>query len=64
MWGNKCTHTLLLLVKADIDLTFLEDNLVISIRRKIYIFMSFDLTVIILGFYSMQTLTPHKSVYN
>lgn len=64
IWGNKCTHTFTLLVKAYIDATFLEDNLVITISRKIYIFISFDLPVIILGSYSLQALTPHKSVYN
>lgn len=63
MWGNKCTPTLTLLVKAYIDPTFLGDNLVISIRR-ICIFISFNLAVIILGSYSMQTFMPHEGVYN
>lgn len=63
IWGNKWTHTFILLVKAYIGVT-LEVNLVISIRRKIYISMSLDLPVIILGSYSLLTLTPHESVDN
>ena len=43
MGGNKCTNTLPLSVKAETDLTiFLKDNLVISFRRKIYIFISWS----------------------
>lgn len=68
MWGNKCIRTLPQLVRAYTDPAFLEGSLVISIKKRVNRFISFDLAVTILGsvlgICSMQTFIPHKRVYN